>query len=143
MDGVLLFVAYSLAAWAVLALTGTSPESENEKQRMTAALLTGMLQLAYFAGSWIAWRGTLGQRIMGLMVVRENGDRLPALDALARWAALQGPLALSMALPEGWVFLGTLGAAFWTSLLLVSVRSDPLGRGLHDRIAGSRAILAV
>jgi uncharacterized RDD family membrane protein YckC len=58
------------------------------------------LSMAYFAGSWVAWGGTPGQRILGLRVARIEDVRKLSLDAaMLRWGLLDGiSLVLSTAL---------------------------------------------
>jgi uncharacterized RDD family membrane protein YckC len=49
------------------------------------------LTALYYAGSWIAWEATPGQRALGIRVLHfENGQRLPIDAALLRWALLTG-----------------------------------------------------
>jgi uncharacterized RDD family membrane protein YckC len=99
----------------------------------------GAAQCAYFVATWFLFGGTLGQRSVGLLVVRETGERLGPLDGLARWAVLQGPLALVAAIPTSLV--APIVITVWAAMLMSSVRADGQGRGYHDRIAGSRVIL--
>jgi hypothetical protein len=143
LDVVLVLVAYSFAALAVVGPTaGAADTAVPERDSMLVGLLTGAAQLAYFVATWSIWRGSLSQRLLGLLVVGENGDRIGLMDALVRWAVLQGPLALAISLPSGWLQAGTLAGLAWMGVLLASVRLDSGARGYHDRIAGSRVILA-
>jgi uncharacterized RDD family membrane protein YckC len=66
---------------------------------IVAVLYIG-LSMAYFAGSWVAWGGTPGQRILGLRVARiEDVGKLSIDAAVLRWALLDGiSLVLSTAL---------------------------------------------
>ena len=140
---VLVLGTRSVVALLVLGpAAGAADAVISEHDSMLVGLLTGVVQVAYFVGTWSIWRGTLGQRMLGLLVVRENGDRVSPMDSLARWAVLQGPLALAISLPFSWLIPGTLAALTWTGVLVASVRTDPAGRGYHDRVAGSRVIPA-
>jgi uncharacterized RDD family membrane protein YckC len=141
MDMVLVYGVYAIAVGAVRGAAAGTDVPPTDRESMIIGLATAVAQFVYFVGMWAAVRGSLGQRILGLMVVRESGDRLPLVDCVARWAVLQGPLALALALPEDWFQIGSLALAVWTAVLLWSVRSDELGRGYQDRIAGSRVIL--
>jgi uncharacterized RDD family membrane protein YckC len=142
-DLLLVLVAYSIVALAVIGPTaGAAETAVSERDSMLIGLLTGAAQLAYFVATWSLWRGSLGQRLLGLLIVRENGQRIGLMDSLVRWAVLQGPLALAVSLPYGWLQAGTLAGMIWMGVLLASVRLDQQARGYHDRIAGSRVILA-
>ena len=132
---------YSLVILAVRGSAAGTDAPVPERDLMVIGLATGVAQFIYFVGTWTAFRGSLGQRVVGLLVVCDNGDRIEPMDAVARWAVLQGPMALAFALPAGLLFGGSIAAAIWTAMLLSSVRADAHGRGYHDRIAGTRVIL--
>jgi uncharacterized RDD family membrane protein YckC len=138
LDGLLVYGVYGLAR-AVVAGPVVDEAPISGRDLVIVALGAGAAQCAYFVAAWSLVRGTLAQRAMGLLVVRETGERLGLLDAVARWAVLQGPLALVAVVPADVV--GPLVIAVWASLLLSSVRTDERGRGYHDRIAGSKVIL--
>jgi hypothetical protein len=140
LDGVLIYAAYGFAMFAVRgAAAGAADVPIPDRDVVIVGLAAGAAQCAYFVATWWMLRGSLGQRVTGLLVVRETGERLGPLDGMARWAVLQGPLALVIAMPVGYV-LGSIAVAVWAAVLLSSVRQDPLGRGYHDRVAGSRVI---
>jgi len=116
--------------------------------------LTLLTDAAYYAGCWVRWGMTPGQRICGV-AVRVAGspmspvpggappslpdpDPVPAQVATVRWAVLQ-------VLP---ICVGTLGAAGalsldivagittgWSGFLLLSAATDPMRRAFHDRVA--------
>jgi len=67
---------------------------------MIAGLIGGLVQAVYFVATWSIWRGSIGQKALGLQVGEEStGHRLSPADSLVRWALLQGPLALYLAVP--------------------------------------------
>jgi len=141
LDGVLVYAMYGFVMLTVRgAAAGAADVPIPDRDLVIVGLAAGAAQCAYFVATWLIFRGSLGQRVTGLLVVRETGERLGPLDGIARWAVLQGPLALAIAVPVGY-FLGSIAVAVWAAVLLTSVRQDPEGRGYHDRIAGSRAIL--
>jgi len=77
-----------------------------------------LITLAYFCGLW-AWRGTsIGGIVLGLKVVRPDGQPLTFTVALVR--------ALAAAFSAVVLFLGF----FW-------IAWDPEKQGWHDRIAGT------
>ena len=86
-------------------------------------------------------RGSLGQKLLGLQVGDEStGGALGWVDALVRWAVLQGPMALYLAVPDVARQIMEITAICWVWLLFYSTRSDPDGRGYHDRIARSLVV---
>jgi uncharacterized RDD family membrane protein YckC len=126
---------------AVLGSTDPSGPSPPERLVMLAGLLSGMAQAAYFVAMWCLWRGSIGQKALGLQVGDEStGHRLSWADALVRWAVLQGPLALYLAVPDVMRPLVGVVAIGWIWLLIYSARRDPDGRGYHDRIAHSLVV---
>jgi uncharacterized RDD family membrane protein YckC len=123
--------------------------------------LTLLTDAAYFAGSWVRWGMTPGQRVCGV-AVRVAGsaappaphgqrppapglDRVPAQVATVRWAVLQvlplclGSLGSAGALPIEIVAWITTG---WSAFLFVSAAADPMRRAFHDRVAGTIVVLA-
>ncbi len=123
--------------------------------------LTLLTDAAYYAGCWVRWGMTPGQRVCGVAVRAAptaaptppdrqgapgpDSDRVAAPVATIRWAVLQllpicaGSLGSAGALPLGVVAGLTAG---WSAALLLSAAADPLRRGLHDRVAGTVVVLA-
>jgi uncharacterized RDD family membrane protein YckC len=123
--------------------------------------LTLLTDVAYYAGSWVRWGMTPGQRVCGVAVrVAESTaplalqgqrppapgpGRVPAQVAVVRWAVLEvlpicvGTLGAAGALPVGIVGGITAG---WSAFLLASAAADPMRRAFHDRIAGTVVVLA-
>ena len=62
--------------------------------------------------------------------------RLSYNDALLRWIALSGAVAILALVPR---VAGTLGllSAVWVLILLITTATNPLHQGLHDRWARS------
>jgi hypothetical protein len=137
LDAFLVLLLYLAVEWLV-APPSASGEIAPERLRMLSGFLGGVAQCVYFVGTWWILRGSIGQRFNGIKVVRESGERrIGPIDALVRWAVLQGPLALLMAAPDI-LSLALIMALFgWTIVLVRAVQQDPDGRGYHDRIAGS------
>lgn len=104
------------------------------------AFVVGLLGAAYFVGSWRR-RATIGQRLLGLSVVRVADGAPPATAAaVMRWLALVAPFSLVALVDAGVSGIGTplwIVAAIWYLLLLVSAARGPDGRGWHDRLAGT------
>jgi len=125
--------------------------------------LTLLTDAAYYAGCWVRWGMTPGQRVCGVAVraaptaaptppdrqrapeLDPDADRVPAPVATMRWAVLQvlpicaGSLGSAGALPLGVVAGITAG---WSAFLLLTAAADPRRRGFHDRVAGTVVVLA-
>jgi uncharacterized RDD family membrane protein YckC len=104
---------------------------------VAATLVAG----AYFVGSWLRSGATPGQRLLGMRVVRIEGEgRLRPGQAVGRWLLLGTPLGLiSTLLGPPSVIGGVLAVAIalWFALLFISTARGPRKRGFHDRITGS------
>jgi len=122
--------------------------------------LTLLTDAAYYAGSWVRWGMTPGQRVCGVAVrVAESAapparggphppglapDRVPAQVATVRWALLQvlpicvGSLGTAGALSIGIVAGITVG---WSGFLFLSAAADPMRRAVHDRVAGTIVVV--
>ena len=96
---------------------------------------------AYFVGSWLRSGATPGQRLLGMRVVRIEGEgRLRPGQAVGRWLLLGTPLGLiSTLIGPPSVVGGVLAVAIalWFALLFVSTARGQRKRGYHDRITGS------
>jgi uncharacterized RDD family membrane protein YckC len=123
--------------------------------------LTLLTDAAYYAGCWVRWGMTPGQRVCGVAVRAAQStalpapdgqrppdpgpDRVPAQVATVRWAVLQvlpicaGSLGSAGALPMGIVAGITVA---WSVFLLLSAAADPMRRAFHDRVAGTVVVLA-
>lgn len=112
------------------------------------ALIVDLPQLivpaVYFIGCWTRSGRTIGMRLCGIRVVRDDGlGHLTLRAALKRWLALQGVvLTITWLIDRSgelivWAQVVTLA---WMAILYLSTRGDPLGRGFHDRVSGSRVI---
>jgi uncharacterized RDD family membrane protein YckC len=123
--------------------------------------LTLLTDAAYYAGSWVRWGMTPGQRVCRVAVRVADSDALPAPGgprppapardrvsaqvATTRWAVLQvlpicvGSLGTAGALSVGVVGGITVG---WSGFLLLSAAADPMRRALHDRAAGTVVVVA-
>jgi uncharacterized RDD family membrane protein YckC len=123
--------------------------------------LTLLTDAAYYAGSWVRWGMTPGQRAFGVAVrLAEPGpspapdgrrppnlgpDRVPVQVATVRWAVLQVlPLCVGSLGSAGALSIGTVAGitAGWSCLLLLSAAADPMRRAVHDRVAGTVVVLS-
>jgi hypothetical protein len=114
----------------------------DERTSILAGLAGGLMQLAYFTVCVAVWQGTLGQRSLHIRVANfTTGKPLGWMDALARWAVIQGPFALSTIVPDAGQFVILVVAATWAVYLLTATMNSPDGRGPHDRFINSRVTL--
>ena len=139
-DSVLIYVILAVtASIAEAAFLPGSASGVDERTRILFGLLGGLEQLVYFTAGWAIWRGTLAQRILRIQVSEATtGKALPWLDALVRWAVLQGPFALVTIVPDAIVSPVAVGAGVWAAYLWYTTSTDPGRRGLHDRFVNSR-----
>jgi uncharacterized RDD family membrane protein YckC len=86
--------------------------------------ITSLINLAYFLLVPIYWSGyTIGKRIMGVRIVKVNGEKLGFGAMFLR------TIVASL------VYVVTLGIALIVSAIMVGVRQDK--RAIHDFIAGT------
>lgn len=117
-------------------IAGTS--AVDEKQAILAGVIAGVGQLIYFVACWRLFRGTIGQRVLGLQIGHvQTGSALGWGDAFVRWCILQGPFALVTVVPV--VLWSTLlfGAAGWSAFLMYDAYNKSDHRALHDRVVHS------
>lgn len=139
-DCVLVYMVYLLtASIAVAALIPSSATTLDERTFILIGLAGGLEQILYFVSGWTLRRGTLGQRFFHLRVADVvTGKALGPMDALVRWAVLQGPFALASIAPGGVRDLTILVASGWMLYLFYTTMIDPDQRGLHDRFLNTR-----
>jgi uncharacterized RDD family membrane protein YckC len=120
-DAAILLGIDALVVWLTLRLLGLSP---GDWTRLPLAPLLGFLFLldtSYLVTFTAASGQTIGKSLAGLRVVSLAGGRVPFGHAVVRSAVV-----LLCAAPAG--------------LGLLPIFLDASGRGLHDRIAGTRVI---
>jgi uncharacterized RDD family membrane protein YckC len=139
-DCVVVYGVYLLtASIAIAALMPSSTTTLDDRTFILLGLVGGLEQLLYFAGGWTLRRRTIGQRFFHLRVAdAATGKALGPMDALVRWAVLQGPFALASIVPGGIRDLTILVASGWILYLFYTTIVDPDQRGLHDRFLNSR-----
>lgn len=104
------------------------------------AIIYAAVGFLYFGYTWVTWRASPGQRILGLLTVNAaDGAALTWNQATMRWAFLFGPSVLNSLFPVG----GSLGALVGLLILgyyiylLYTTATDPKKQGLHDKQATS------
>src|SRR3954451_5761630 len=123
---------------SVLGALGMFDASRDSSLDLALGLGFVVVDCIYFVGLWTSgWNATLGMRLLRLrMLSATSAGRLPYNDALLRWIALSGAVAILALVPR---VAGTLGflSALWVLILLVTTAIHPLHQGLHDRWARS------
>jgi uncharacterized RDD family membrane protein YckC len=102
-----------------------------------AALATG----AYFIYTWVAMRGTIGMKVLGMQIGDEkDGKSLLYNAAILRYVVLYGPFLLSDIVGRfalGLAVVLQLLGLIWFIALLITTAQSPTKQGLHDRQAHS------
>ena len=142
LDCVIVYLVFAVLETAIVMVFMPSATANlDERTYILLGLVGGVWQLAYFTIGWAVLRGTVGQRLRHLRVTdAATGKALGWMDAVVRWAILQGPFALATIVPEAVRLPVVLVAPVWALLLLYSTVNDPNGRGLHDRFLNSRVM---
>lgn len=143
LDCVIVYMVFALLETAIVLLfLPTAAATLDERTYILLGLVGGVWQLAYFTIGWAVLRGTIGQRLMHMRVTDvTTGKALSWMDAVVRWAILQGPFALATIAPEALRFPVLLAAPVWAMFLLRTTTNDSNLRGLHDRFLNSRVML--
>ncbi len=125
----------NLAAIATLGLFSSDRETSLD---LVISVAFVVVDFAYFVGLWRSpWHATLGMRLLSLRVLAAaSAATLSFNDALLRWIALSGAVAILALVPRVAGSLGLLSAV-WVIILLVTTATNPLHQGLHDRWARS------
>jgi uncharacterized RDD family membrane protein YckC len=140
-DGLIVGVLFWMAFSNLLPATSSGGTGPSERISIFAGLAGGVMQLAYFVLGWTYWRATVGQRIAGIAVIGESGGKaISAMDALVRWAVLQGPFALVTIVPLAIAPFVAAAAAGWSVFLLYSTQNDERGQGFHDHFVKTRVV---
>ena len=119
--------------------------SVNYLALLVVAIIGIAVNAGYFIYTWVAMRGTVGLRLLGMQIGNEtDGRTLTYNQAAIRWVALFGPFALAQFLSP-WPTLGLLielVAFIYLIVLLVTTAQSPTKQGLHDRYAHTMIVKA-
>jgi uncharacterized RDD family membrane protein YckC len=113
---------------------------------LIAVTVVGLaINAAYFMYTWVAMRGTVGMKLLGMQIGHESDGRtLTYQEAGLRWLLLGAPFGLAQLL-NAWPGLGmviSLLGLVWLIALLVTTAQSPTKQGLHDRYAHSMVVKA-
>ena len=113
------------------------PSEENPISNTSDWVMFG-LGFVFFIGFW-AWRGqTPGKMIMGVYIVRNDGNPITIGNTLVRYITYIVPLIPPIAFFSGRVHLALYLGLLLLSFLVVAASKDK--RGIHDRIAGTMVV---
>ena len=133
-DAVFLGLLNLAALGALNVVTGGG----NDTVTIAASVVLIVVDCLYFVGLWTSsWHATLGMRLLRLrLLTAATAGTLSFNDALLRWIALSGAIAILALLPR---VAGTVGilSLIWLLVLLITTATHPLHQGLHDRWARS------
>jgi uncharacterized RDD family membrane protein YckC len=106
---------------------------------LVVTVLQAGISFVYFGYLWVAARGTVGMKLLGLQIGDESdGHSIGRRQALIRWLIIGIPSMLASL--SGYVpslvgiVLSVIGVA-WLLVLLYSIAQSPTKQGLHDRYA--------
>ena len=139
-DCVFVYAAYVLTASIVVAtFVPSTATTLDDRTFILVGLAGGLEQFIYFSTGWVFRRGSIGQRLFHLHVTEATtGKPLSWIDALVRWAVLQGPFALTTIVPGAVRDVVILVATGWMLYLFYTTIVDPDQRGLHDKFLNSK-----
>ena len=148
-DVVAMVVVYFIIGVVTIAIFGTQLGFGITVVSTTALLaqwLIGQLIWAgYFIYTWVAMRGTIGMRLLGIQIGHETeGRNLTYEQAAWRFGVLFGPnivLGLLAAFVPGLGVLGFLGLA-WLIYVVVTIAQSPTKQGIHDKYGHSMVVKA-
>ncbi|HWH24673.1 MAG TPA: RDD family protein [Candidatus Limnocylindria bacterium] len=146
-DVVAMLVIYFVIGMLTLALFGAQLGFGIAVPTMMSQLIgwviTSAIWAGYFIYMWVAMRGTIGMKLLGLQIGHEtDGRNLTWEQGAWRFALLFGPhlvLSLLGALAPALGVLGLLGLV-WLIYVLVTMAQSPTKQGIHDRYGHSMVV---
>jgi uncharacterized RDD family membrane protein YckC len=143
---VILTDAIATSLGAELREEDLSPTSTGSAVSWTSFVLGLAFVAAYEVGTTWRWGGTFGKRRGQLRVVGLDGGPVSFTMSAIRFLAWFGPwlacfLAWGATFPrDGWLSLIFFAGAFASLGLAAWAFRDRDGRGVHDRLAGTRVV---
>jgi uncharacterized RDD family membrane protein YckC len=124
-----------------IAVDGALGLFEVGRDENVALIVGGILvgvDFLYFVGLWTSGlHATLGMRMLRLRILgATTATTLSPNDAVLRWLALSGAVAILTLVPGLSGYIG-LVSLIWLVVLLATTAMHPLHQGLHDRWARS------
>jgi uncharacterized RDD family membrane protein YckC len=127
-----------LAIWKA-GLNPVAPDPTAVKLHLWVALTVNVPVLAYFVITTRLYGATLGKSVLKLQTLPAEGEgRVPTPRLLVRYLVVLAPFEVNhTAMFHEWVW--AFAAVYvLAGIILVSMFLHPEGRGVHDRIAGTR-----
>jgi len=102
------------------------------------------LTLGLISAYWIVGHGRFGQSagkaVVGLRVVTEDGEPVGYGRAAARYLVTTIGWVVAWIAPRSWTDVTAALPTLWPLVVYVPILVDREGRGLHDRIAGTKVV---
>jgi uncharacterized RDD family membrane protein YckC len=148
-DVLAMFIIYFIIGVITLAIFGTNlgfgVSIPSTMSLLAQWLLGQLIWAAYFLYTWVAMRGTVGMKLLGLQIGHEaDGRTITYQQAAYRYAVLFGPnivLGLLSSLVPGLGLLGFLGL-FWLIYVLVTMAQSPTKQGIQDKFGKTMVVKA-
>ncbi|MEA2621317.1 MAG: hypothetical protein QOH61_227 [Chloroflexota bacterium] len=150
-DFIILFIVQLIVAIiAAIVAPATTLSGLTAVANPTFALIYGILAAlvtaGYFIYTWVAMRGTIGMRLLGMQIGNEtDGRTITYQQAAIRYLFLYGPFLIADILGRFALGLGLvlqLLGLIWFIVLLVTTAQSPTKQGLHDRYAKTMVVKA-
>lgn len=147
LDVIGILIVYVIVGIITLAVLGGGAviQVPTTASLLAQQVISAAIWAAYFIYTWVAMRGTIGMKLLGLQVGHESdGKTLTYEQAAWRFGVLFGPqivIGLVAALVPA---LGVLGliSFVWLIYVLITIAQSPTKQGIHDRYAKSMVVKA-
>lgn len=144
-DWLLLMVLASLVTWAwhdTMKVRQAGRTLEQMRPTVGAQILTLALVGLFWVGCYGRWGRTPGKALVGLRLDAADGSPAGYRRALLRWLFTDIGWVVAWLAPRSWDPLTAYLPSVWPLFVYVPILLDPLGRGMHDRVAGTVVVVA-
>jgi uncharacterized RDD family membrane protein YckC len=147
-DVVAMIIVYVIVGLITVAILGTNlgfVTVASTPALLAQWLIGQLIWVGYFIYTWVAMRGTIGMKLLGLQIGHEiDGRTITYEQAAWRFAVLFGPnvvLGLLSSLAPALGLLGFLGLV-WLIYVLITMAQSPTKQGIHDKYAHTMVVKA-
>jgi uncharacterized RDD family membrane protein YckC len=147
-DVVAMIIVYVIVGLITVAILGTNlgfGTVASTPALLAQWLIGQLIWVGYFIYTWVAMRGTIGMKLLGLQIGHEiDGRTITYEQAAWRFAVLFGPnvvLGLLSSLAPALGLLGFLGLV-WLIYVLITMAQSPTKQGIHDKYAHTMVVKA-
>jgi uncharacterized RDD family membrane protein YckC len=148
LDIIGILVIYFIVGMITLAMFGFSGgifQVPTTASLLAQQVISAAIWAAYFIYTWVAMRGTIGMKLLGLQVGHESDGRTLTYEQAAwRFGVLFGPQIVIGLLGALVPALGVLGllSFVWLIYVLITIAQSPTKQGIHDKYAHSMVVKA-